>query len=82
MLTIKRREWEHFDTNVPCPFEFSAEEVQKHHEQVGAFNQNREFWKRMDGILTDEGYTSNETFSQAMKILEEQQPAFEQAKTQ
>lgn len=34
------------------------------------FNKSQEFWKGLQGVLTDEGYTSNETFSKAVEILQ------------
>jgi hypothetical protein len=62
-------EWNHFGTNEPCPYRFSAEEIQQHSEEVESFNKSQEFWKKLQGILTDGGYASNETFAKAVEIL-------------
>ncbi|KAF1828217.1 hypothetical protein BDW02DRAFT_635315 [Decorospora gaudefroyi] len=62
-------EWGHFGTNEPCPYHFSAEEIRQHDEEAGAFNKSQEFWKELQGVLTDEGYASKEIFSKAVKIL-------------
>jgi len=64
-----RREWSHFGTNEPCPYHFSAEELRQHDEEAGTFNKSQELWKELQGILTDEGYASNESFSKAVEIL-------------
>ncbi|KAH7110055.1 kinase-like domain-containing protein [Dendryphion nanum] len=62
-------EWDHFGTNEPCPYHFSAEEIRQHYDEAGSFNKSQEFWKELQGVLTDEGYASNESFSKAVKIL-------------
>lgn len=62
-------EWDHFGTNEPCPYHFSAEEIRQHYEEAGSFNKSQELWKQLRGVLTDEGYASNESFSKAVKIL-------------
>lgn len=62
-------EWEFFGTNEPCPYHFSAEEIRRHDEEAKPFNKSQELWKELRGILTDEGYASNETFSKAVKTL-------------
>jgi hypothetical protein len=64
------REWGHFDTNEPCPYHFSSEEIRQHDEEADFFNKSQELWKELQGVLTDEGYTSNESFSKAVSILE------------
>ncbi|KAF1358902.1 kinase-like protein, partial [Lizonia empirigonia] len=58
-------------TSEPCPYHFSAEEIQKHYEEAETFNKSQELWKGLQGILTDEGYASNESFSKAVEILKE-----------
>jgi len=62
-------EWDHFGTNELCPYHFSAEEIQQHLEEAGSFDRSQEFWKELQGISTDEGYASNESFSKAVNIL-------------
>ncbi|CAA9966968.1 hypothetical protein PTMSG1_10327 [Pyrenophora teres f. maculata] len=62
-------EWSHFSTKEPCPYHFSAEELRQHYEEASDFNKSQEFWKDLQGVLTDEGYASNESFSKAVEIL-------------
>lgn len=66
-----RSEWGHFGTNEPCPYHFSAEEIRQHDEEARSFNKSQELWKELQGVLTDEGYASNESFSKAVKILKD-----------
>jgi hypothetical protein len=63
------REWDHFDTDTSCPYHFSTEQVQRHYEEAETFNKSQEFWKGLQGIVTDEGYASNETFEQAVETF-------------
>ncbi|KAJ4376327.1 Phosphotransferase enzyme [Neocucurbitaria cava] len=65
------REWDHFGITEPCPYHFSAEEIRQHHEEAGSFNKSQEFWRELQGVLTDEGYASNENFSKAVEILKD-----------
>jgi hypothetical protein len=69
------REWAHFDTTEPCPYHFSADEIQQHYDEVEPFNKSQEFWKELQGVLTDEGYASNESFGRASEILGDLQEA-------
>ncbi|KAH7382206.1 kinase-like domain-containing protein [Pyrenochaeta sp. MPI-SDFR-AT-0127] len=62
-------EWDHFDTIEPCPYHFSAEEIQRHYEEADFFNRSQEFWEQLQGILTDEGYASNESYNKAVETI-------------
>jgi hypothetical protein len=53
--------------SVPSP----AEDIRQHYEEAESFNKNQEFWKALQGILTDEGYASNESFNKAVNILKD-----------
>jgi hypothetical protein len=68
-LIIRNREWEAFDTDMPCPYHFTQEELQRHDEEVEPFNDSQEFWSRFDGVLTDEGFALNETYEQAVEAV-------------
>jgi hypothetical protein len=69
VTNLRYSEWEHFGTNVPCPYHFSAEELQLHDREAGSFKKSQEFWKGLQEILTDEGYASSESFASAVEIL-------------
>ena len=62
-------EWDHFGATQPCPYRFSPEEIRRHSEEAESFNNSQEFWKVLQGILTDKDYASNESLGQAVNIL-------------
>ncbi|KAF2127780.1 hypothetical protein P153DRAFT_368332 [Dothidotthia symphoricarpi CBS 119687] len=62
-------EWDHLGTNEPCPYRFLPERIRQHYEEAESFNKSQEFWKGLRGVLTDEGYASNESFGKAVEIL-------------
>jgi phage gp36-like protein len=64
-------EWDHFGTDQPCPYHFSADELRQHYEEAVSFNKSQELWKGLQGVLTDEGYASNDSFSKAVKVLKD-----------
>jgi hypothetical protein len=68
---MQNREWDHFGTDQPCPYRFPLEKLRQHDREADLFNKSQEFWKGLQGVLTDEGYASNETFNQAVEILKE-----------
>lgn len=43
--------------------------MRQHNEEAGSSNKSQEFWRELQGVLTDEGYASNESFSKAVEIL-------------
>jgi hypothetical protein len=71
LADYRYREWDHFGTNEPCPYHFSAEEIRQHDEEAGSFNKSQELWKELQGVLTDEGYAPMESFSKAVEILKD-----------
>jgi len=66
---IIHSKWDHFQVEEPCPYHFSEEEIKKHREEADAFIENQELWRSLRGVLTDDGYTLNETFSEAVEAL-------------
>jgi alpha-galactosidase len=43
--------------------------LQQHDQEAETFNKSQELWKELEGVLTDEGYTSNETLDKAVQAL-------------
>lgn len=41
----------------------------------GLVNKSQEFWKALQGVLTDEGYTSNETFCKVVETVRDMRNA-------
>ncbi|KAJ8107220.1 hypothetical protein OPT61_g9014 [Boeremia exigua] len=47
------------------------QQIQQHNKEVEMFNKSQEFWKGLQNVLTDEGYTSNESLSKAVEALKD-----------
>lgn len=43
--------------------------MQQHEEEADTFNESQALRKELQGIMTDEGYTDNHTFSEAVHAL-------------
>ncbi|XP_014561693.1 hypothetical protein COCVIDRAFT_33286 [Bipolaris victoriae FI3] len=54
-----------------CLFPFEECLIRQHNEEAGSFNKSQEFWKELQGVLTDEDYTPKESFGKAVKILKD-----------
>lgn len=63
------REWGEF-SDKPCPYHFSDEEIRRHQDEATTFNASQEFWESIGGIVSDEGYTSNENFEKGIEIFQ------------
>jgi hypothetical protein len=48
-----------------------SEQISKHEEEAETFNKSQELWKGLEGVLTQEGYTANETFDEAVEMLKQ-----------
>jgi len=70
-----KREWEHFYADMPCPYHFTSQEVQAHYDKADTFNKSQDLWKELSGVLTNEGYTNNDTFDQAVETVKSLQKA-------
>lgn len=70
-LNFPTREWDHFNAKEPCPYHFSPEQIRQHGEEAEVFNKSQELWSSLQGVLTDEGYTSLETFPKAVEVLKD-----------
>lgn len=68
-LTVPTREWEAFNTDTPCPYHFTQEELERHNDEIEPFNDSQELWSRFEGVLTDEGFALNETYEQAVEAV-------------
>lgn len=80
-LLIWIREWSYFNLNKACPYRFSDEEISIHQDETKNFNDNQRLWQNLRGLLTDDGYTTNEDYPQAVKVLRELQESFLKAAT-
>jgi Phosphotransferase enzyme family len=63
--------WSEFNTEVPCPISFTAKELENHHQDGEGWNENADFWDSLDGFVNRDGWTSNETYKQALEMFAE-----------
>lgn len=54
---------------MPCPFHFSPEEIHSHERDGQGWNEVQDFWDSVTGLITREGWTSNETYAEASKFF-------------
>ncbi|EMF10266.1 kinase-like protein [Sphaerulina musiva SO2202] len=68
-----QNEWSHFGLDRNCPYKFSASEMQQHQDEAENFNDSQRLWHNLRGILSEDGYTTNDEYPQAVKVLKELQ---------
>lgn len=66
-----KRRLDKFCPEVPCPYTCTAEEVALHSRDSEGWNELMDFWGAMEwvGLATSDGWTSNETFEQALECF-------------
>lgn len=63
------REWKEIAPHTPCPIHFTEEEIQQHHHISEGWNERANFWDRLDGFVSRDGWTSNESYDEARKLF-------------
>ncbi|CZR51218.1 probable FMP29 Found in Mitochondrial Proteome [Phialocephala subalpina] len=65
------RHWDELGFNTPCPIHFTEEELQAHYKGGEGWNQRADFWDSLAGFVSRDGWTSNETYVQALEMFAE-----------
>ncbi|KAH3976280.1 hypothetical protein HBH52_118710 [Parastagonospora nodorum] len=63
------RHWNEINTEIPCPIEFTEEEIKSHLLDGEGWNQNADFWDSLEGFVHRDGWTSNENYEQALGLF-------------
>ncbi|KAF3491213.1 uncharacterized protein GIQ15_00730 [Arthroderma uncinatum] len=63
------RYWHEICPHVPCPIEFTEEELKSHHENADDWNAQADFWELLDGTITPDGWVYKENYDTAMDIF-------------
>ncbi len=72
LLTCKiHRHWDELGFNTPCPIHFTEEELQAHYRDGEGWNERADFWDSLAGFVSRDGWTSNETYDQALEMFAE-----------
>ncbi|GKZ66423.1 phosphotransferase enzyme [Aspergillus niger] len=58
----------HTDPTTKCLITFTPNEIHKHHKDSEGWNEVQDFWDALSGILSRDGWTSYETYDQAVSI--------------
>ncbi|MCJ1357536.1 MAG: Phosphotransferase enzyme [Icmadophila ericetorum] len=65
------RHWDELGFNTPCPIHFTEEELQAHYTDGEGWNERADFWDSLAGLVSRDGWTSNETYDQALEMFAE-----------
>lgn len=63
-----QKKWSSLGRTDECPINFSPEEISKHYEDSEGWNEVQDFWDALSGIMSRDGWTSHETYDQAVSI--------------
>lgn len=55
--------------DVPCPIHFSEEDIQNHMRDGEGWNEQADFWDELEGFVARDGWTSNETYEEALGMF-------------
>ncbi|KAG9228229.1 kinase-like domain-containing protein [Amylocarpus encephaloides] len=64
-----QRHWDEFGFNTPCPIHFTEEGLQAHNRDGEGWNERADFWDSVAGFVSRDGWTSNETYDQALEMF-------------
>ncbi|RMZ82324.1 hypothetical protein DV738_g1742, partial [Chaetothyriales sp. CBS 135597] len=59
--------WDEINSRIPCPISFTDEELETHYRDGEGWNEQAEFWDSLEGLVHRDGWTSNETYNQALQ---------------
>ncbi|TVY26231.1 Altered inheritance of mitochondria protein, mitochondrial [Lachnellula hyalina] len=65
------RHWDELGFDTPCPIHFTEEELQAHYRDGEGWNERADFWDSLAGLVGRDGWTSNETYDQALEMFAE-----------
>ncbi|CZT06814.1 related to FMP29 Found in Mitochondrial Proteome [Rhynchosporium graminicola] len=69
MRKIKRRYWDEMRHDAACPIHFTEEDLQNHMRDAEGFNEQADFWDRMEGFIARDGWVSNERYEEALDLF-------------
>ena len=53
----------------PCPIHFTEEDIQNHIRDGEGWNEQAVFWERLEGFVARDGWTSHETYKDALDMF-------------
>ncbi|KAF2748369.1 hypothetical protein M011DRAFT_493763 [Sporormia fimetaria CBS 119925] len=79
LLMRVQRDWDQFQTDQPCPYKYTDEEMEESYKDADTLNKLQDLWEKISTVLTKEGYTHNETYDDAVEVFEALKEALETA---
>ncbi|PSN61842.1 hypothetical protein BS50DRAFT_603955 [Corynespora cassiicola Philippines] len=61
--------WREINPDIPCPINFTDEDIKAHLRDGEGWNENADFWDSLQGFVGRDGYTSNEYHDQALEMF-------------
>ncbi|RMZ82272.1 hypothetical protein DV738_g1897, partial [Chaetothyriales sp. CBS 135597] len=68
LLNVERY-WQEFGLARDCPIHLTEDEVKKHLQDAEGWNEVQDFFDSIEGLVQRDGWTHNETFSQALEFF-------------
>ncbi|KNG49901.1 duf833 domain-containing protein [Stemphylium lycopersici] len=63
------RHWDEIAPDNPCPIDFTAEEIEEHHRDGEGWNEDADFWDRMQGFVGRDGWTAHGNYDRALEVF-------------
>ncbi|CZT48640.1 related to FMP29 Found in Mitochondrial Proteome [Rhynchosporium secalis] len=63
------RYWDEMRHDAACPIHFTEEDLQNHMRDAEGFNEQADFWDRMEGLIARDGWISNERYEEALDLF-------------
>ncbi len=63
------RHWNEIGFGIPCPINFTQEEIQNHMRDGEGWNEQADFWDSLEGFVARDGWTSHETYEEAVEMF-------------
>lgn len=63
------RHWQEMGFDIPCPIHFCEEDIQNNMRDGEGWNEQADFWDGLEGFVARDGWTSNETYEEALKMF-------------
>jgi hypothetical protein len=69
LIYARYSHWNEINTSIPCPIEFTDEELKAHLQDGEGWNENADFWDSLQGFVHRDGWTSNENYEPVLEMF-------------
>ncbi|KAK5116399.1 hypothetical protein LTR62_007946 [Meristemomyces frigidus] len=64
-----QKHWSEICPDHPCPFTFTADELEKHAVESEGYDENAEFWSSISGLVARDGFVLVEDYEEAFELF-------------